>query len=153
MSRESYGCFCNSQEVSNYVNYQNDFVNPFEVPICMSMCLNTTAPLGPPFVHFFKPRIQVLLRFPEQLLGRTATSQLEGGPCATPCPFLAQAGINTASPPCPCALRALNQQPGCTWSRELLPQHVPTRQLATAQPGGCLQSTWMHMQLFPAQQS
>lgn len=94
-----------------------------------------------------------MLRFPEQLLGRTATSQLEGGPCATPCPFLARAGINTASPPCPCALWALDQQPGCTWSRELLPQHVPIRQLATAQRGGCLQSTWMHMQLFPAQQS
>lgn len=53
MSRESDGYFCNSHEVSNYINYQNDFVNPQEVPICMSMCLNTIARFGPSFAHFF----------------------------------------------------------------------------------------------------
>lgn len=92
------------------------FVNPHDVSICVSMCSNTTAHFGPSFAHFFC----LTFRF-----------------CWVPhCrPFVASAGTTTASPPCPCALRALTQQSGCAWraassaagshpARRLPPKHV-----------------------------
>lgn len=117
----------------------------------MSMCLNAIAHFGPSYAHFFS----LVLKF-SRAVGREgqrlpATQRVGLVPHHRP--FLASAGINTASPLRPCALRALDQQPGCAWSRGLLPQHVPIGQLAQAQRGSCLQSTWMRMQLFPGQQS
>lgn len=102
------------------------FVNPQDVSICMSMCLNTTT-FWPIFCSCLQSGTQVVL---------------------------------SATPPSLCSLRRNNQAslrvpehcghaPSSLAVRgELLPQ-----QLARSQPGGCLQSTWMHMQLFPARQS
>lgn len=59
MSRESDRYFFNSHEDSNYINYQIDFVNPQEVSIRMSMCLNIIARFGPSFAHF----VPLILKF------------------------------------------------------------------------------------------
>ena len=118
------------------------------------MCLNTIAGFGSSFAHFFSLVVQFCYGCPSSCWEEQrppATRRV--GPVTHRCPFLALAGINMASPPYPCALQALDQQPGCAWSGELLPQHVPDRAAAQAQRGGCLQSTWTCMQLFPAQQS
>lgn len=103
------------------------FVSPQDVSICMSMCVNTTAYFGPSFTHFFS----LALRF-----------------CRVPCRhlFVASAGITRL--PLRVPEHCGHSPSSLAVHGELLPQ-----QLAHTQRGGGLQSTWMHMQLFPARQS
>lgn len=144
---------CNFHGVSNYISYQNHFLTAHEVPICMSVCLNTTA-VSAHLFPLLQLRSQVLLRFPE--LRRTRlTSHLEGGPCATLSSLLASVGINTASPPCPCDCRhstsslAVHGAESCFLSMFLSGSWQRPSEEATSKARGCTCSFFQHSRAVP----
>lgn len=119
----------------------------------MSVCLNTTA-VSAHVLPTSSVSHSSFVKVSRAVAEKNKAHQPPGGwaLCHTVIP--SSLGRNKhSSPSVSLWLRALDQQPGCAWSKELLPQHVPIGQLAQTQQGGCLQSTWMHTQLFPAQQS
>lgn len=119
----------------------------------MSMCLNTTA-VSACLLPTSSVSRSSFVKVSRAVAGKNKAQQAPGGWALCHAVIPSSLGRNKHGfPSMSLWLRALDQQPGCAWSTELLPQHVPIGQLAQTQRGGWLQSTWMHMQLFPAQQS